>query len=158
LSWRRFLAVNQHRAGRADLQKIGYIFAGLWRAGAMLRKIFVAASLGAMVVLGSASGSAQAGGNYYAGAYYGGGYSYGNAYPGYDYSGYAGYSYGGCCRGSFGRNTTYNPYYPPVQYAYPSPAPVAPPRVIYSAPVGPCVGQPATDAYGRPISVVKAGC
>lgn len=128
----------------------------------MLRKIFLAAGLGAILVLGSAVGSAQAGGHYYAGGYYGGGYSYGNAYPGYAYPGYAGYSSGGCCGASFGCcNTTYNPYYPPAQYVYPSaPVVVAPPapRVIYSAPVGPCVGQPATDAYGRPISVVKAGC
>jgi len=123
----------------------------------MLRKIFVASSLATMFVFGLAAGSAQAGGNYYAGGYYGGGYSYGNAYPGY-----AGYSYGGCCRSISGCcNTTYNPYYPPGQYVYPSaPVVVAPPapQIIYSAPVGPCVGQPATDAYGHPISVVKAGC
>jgi hypothetical protein len=138
-------------------RKIGYIFAGFWRVGAMLRKAFVAAGLGAMLVLGSAAGSAQADGNYYAGGYYGGGYSYGNGYPGYAYPGYAGYSSGGCCGASLGCcRTTYNPYYPPVQYVYPAPVPA--PRVIYSAPVGPCVGQQATDAYGRPISVVKAGC
>ena len=122
----------------------------------MLRKIFVAASLGAMLVLGSAANSAQAGGNYYGGRLLRRRLLLRQRLSRLRrlfVRGIAGYS--GCC------NTIYNPYYPPVEYVYPSPPAVvvAPaPRIIYSAPVGPCVRQPATDDYGRPISVVKAGC
>jgi hypothetical protein len=126
----------------------------------MLLRVLGAASLGATLVLGVAASSAQAGGGYYVT-----GPSYGNAYPGYAYPAYGGYGYTsgysyGCCRSSFGwHSTSYNPFYPPTPEVYAPPiAPVPAPRVFYSAPVGPCVGQAATDAYGRPIRVVKAGC